>query len=163
MANAKPDVLVAEVPEVIPLVQEAWQAYFALTFCTSMAEAETLLNKRFDVIVCGPHFAESKMFDLLRMAKSKSPSRRLSLSSASVCWTVSSMVRHSRVSASPHVLSGLPALSTLTVGVESMDLIRHARSYDSWFCHWLTSLSDDFGQPIDCLMAAPIDQFLCLQ
>ncbi|MEC4723555.1 hypothetical protein RY831_30925 [Noviherbaspirillum sp. CPCC 100848] len=75
MANAKLNVLVAEVPEVIPLVQEAWRAHFALTFCTSLAEAETLLNKRFDVIVCGTHFAESKMFDLLRMAKSKPKSQ----------------------------------------------------------------------------------------
>ena len=71
MKNAKPDVLVAEVPGVIPLVQEAWQDNFSLTFCTSTAEAEGLLEKRFDVIVCGTHFAESKMFDLLRMAKSK--------------------------------------------------------------------------------------------
>jgi hypothetical protein len=35
-----------------------------------MAEAARLLDHRFDVIVCGTHFDESKMFDLLRLAKS---------------------------------------------------------------------------------------------
>ncbi len=63
-------VLVAEVPGVTPIVREAWQDYFTLHFCTSMAEAERLLDSRFDVIVCGTHFAESKMFDLLRLVKS---------------------------------------------------------------------------------------------
>lgn len=71
MADTKLNVLVAEVPGVIPLVQEAWQDHFSLTFCTSLTEAESLLDRRFDVIVCGTHFAESKMFDLLRLAKLK--------------------------------------------------------------------------------------------
>jgi len=75
MANSKLNVLVAEVPAVIPVVQEAWQDHFSLTFCTSMVEAESLLDREFDVIVCGTHFAESRMFDLLRLAKSK-PERR---------------------------------------------------------------------------------------
>ncbi|MEC4723757.1 hypothetical protein RY831_32045 [Noviherbaspirillum sp. CPCC 100848] len=70
MFNKKPNVLVAEVPEVVPIVQEAWGECFALTFCTSMQEATNRLNDGFDVIVCGTHFAESKMFDLLRLAKS---------------------------------------------------------------------------------------------
>jgi hypothetical protein len=69
------NILVAEVPGVIPLVQEAWQDHFSLTFCTSMAEAESLLDRQFDVIVCGTHFAESKMFDLLRLAKTKSEAK----------------------------------------------------------------------------------------
>ena len=34
-----------------------------------MQEADRLLALHFDVIVCGTHFAESKMFDLLRHAK----------------------------------------------------------------------------------------------
>lgn len=75
MAKPTLNVLVAEVCGVIPLVQEAWQDHFSLTFCTSMAEAESALDKRFDVIVCGTHFAESKMFDLLRLAKSKPESQ----------------------------------------------------------------------------------------
>lgn len=70
MHNETPNVLVAEVPRVVPIVQEAWGDCFALTICTSMQEATKLLDDRFDVIVCGTHFAESKMFDLLRIAKS---------------------------------------------------------------------------------------------
>lgn len=69
MPTEKLNILVAEVPGVIPLVQEAWQDHFRLTFCCSMQEAECLLAKHFDVIVCGTHFAESKMFELLRYAK----------------------------------------------------------------------------------------------
>lgn len=69
MSVEKLNILVAEVPGVIPLVQEAWSDHFQLTFCCSMQEAERLLAMHFDVIVCGTHFAESKMFDLLRHAK----------------------------------------------------------------------------------------------
>jgi hypothetical protein len=41
-----------------------------------MPEAERLLAMQFDVIVCGTHFAESKMFDLLRYAKTSTESRQ---------------------------------------------------------------------------------------
>ncbi|MEC4723826.1 hypothetical protein RY831_32430 [Noviherbaspirillum sp. CPCC 100848] len=70
MPNEKPNVLVAEVPGVIPIVQEAWGECFALNFCTSMHEATKRLDDGADVIVCGTHFDESSMFDLLRLAKS---------------------------------------------------------------------------------------------
>jgi CheY-like chemotaxis protein len=39
-----------------------------------MPEADRLLAQRFDVIVCGTHFAESKMFELLRHAKASQAS-----------------------------------------------------------------------------------------
>jgi hypothetical protein len=77
MRNTRLNVLVAEVPGVIPLVQEAWHDHFILTFCTSIVEAESLLERSFDVIVCGTHFAESKMFDLLRLAKAKSAAQNV--------------------------------------------------------------------------------------
>jgi hypothetical protein len=77
MANTRLNVLIAEVPGVIPVVQKAWQDHFLLTFCTSMVEAESLLERPFDVIVCGTHFAESKMFDLLRLAKSHFEARKV--------------------------------------------------------------------------------------
>lgn len=69
MPTEKLNILVAEVPGVIPVVQEAWSDHFKLTFCCSMQEADRLLALHFDVIVCGTHFAESKMFELLRHAK----------------------------------------------------------------------------------------------
>ncbi|WP_194727067.1 hypothetical protein [Noviherbaspirillum malthae] len=69
MLTEKLNILVAEVPGVIPVVQEAWSEHFSMTFCCSMREADRLLARHFDVIVCGTHFAESKMFDLLRHAK----------------------------------------------------------------------------------------------
>lgn len=65
----KPKILVAEVASVIPVVEVAWRDSFALTYCTTMHDAERLLLKHFDVIVCGTHFAESQMFNLLRRAK----------------------------------------------------------------------------------------------
>lgn len=65
----KPKVLVAEVASVIPIVEEAWRDSFALTYCITMHDAERLMLERFDVIVCGTHFAESQMFNLLRRAK----------------------------------------------------------------------------------------------
>ncbi|RJF92299.1 hypothetical protein [Noviherbaspirillum saxi] len=69
MSSPKPKVLIAEVPRVIPVVEDAWHGYFDLTFCTTMQEAQRLLQEPFDVIVCGTHFADSNMFDLLRHAK----------------------------------------------------------------------------------------------
>ncbi|KRB74240.1 hypothetical protein [Noviherbaspirillum sp. Root189] len=69
MLPRKPKLLVAEVPRVIPVVEEAWTGYFDVTYCTTMDEAQLLLHEPFDVIVCGTHFAQSRMFDLLRHAK----------------------------------------------------------------------------------------------
>lgn len=69
MPTEKLIILTAEVPGVIPVVQEAWSNHFNMTFCCSMQDADRLLAMHFDVIVCGTHFAESKMFELLRHAK----------------------------------------------------------------------------------------------
>jgi CheY-like chemotaxis protein len=75
MPSHKPKVLIAEVPRVIPVVEDAWGGYFDLTYCLTMQEAICLLQERFDVIVCGTHFADSHMFDLLRHAKATPQSR----------------------------------------------------------------------------------------
>jgi hypothetical protein len=76
MPTDQPNILVAEVPRVIPVVQEAWADHFRLTICSTMPQAERLLATRFDVIVCGTHFAESKMFELLRLAKTSIESQQ---------------------------------------------------------------------------------------
>jgi CheY-like chemotaxis protein len=73
----KPAVLVAEVPGVIPVVETAWAGHFELTFCTTMQEGESRIRQPFDVIVCGSHFDESRMFDLLRLAKALPQSREI--------------------------------------------------------------------------------------
>lgn len=75
MPTEKLNILVAEVPGIMPVVQEAWSNHFNLTFCCSMQEADRLLALHFDVIVCGTHFAESKMFELLRYVKASPVSR----------------------------------------------------------------------------------------
>jgi CheY-like chemotaxis protein len=75
MPTEKPKVLIAEVASVVPVVEAAWGGYFNLTYCTTMSEALQLLQEPFDVIVCGTHFADSHMFDLLRHAKATSQSR----------------------------------------------------------------------------------------
>lgn len=75
MLSEMPKVLIAEVPHVIPVVEDAWHGFFDLTYCTTMQEALCLLQGQFDVIVCGTHFADSHMFDLLRHAKTMPQSR----------------------------------------------------------------------------------------
>lgn len=75
MPSEKPKLLIAEVPHVIPVVEDAWGGYFDLTYCTTLYEALRLLREPFDVIVCGTHFADSHMFDLLRHAKATPQSR----------------------------------------------------------------------------------------
>lgn len=75
MTSELPKVLIAEVPHVIPVVEEAWLGYFDLRYCTTMQEAQCLLQEQFDVIVCGTHFDDSHMFDLLRQAKAMPQSR----------------------------------------------------------------------------------------
>jgi hypothetical protein len=75
MPVERPKLLIAEVPRVVPVVEDAWDGYFDLTYCTTMNEALCLLQEPFDVIVCGTHFADSHMFDLLRHAKATPQSR----------------------------------------------------------------------------------------
>ena len=67
-----------------------------LSFAETMAQAEQLLREQtFDLIICTIVFDESKMFDLLRLAKSSSEWQRIPF--------VAARVR-------PHILSSPTAL-----------------------------------------------------
>ena len=67
----KKNILVAVRPRGATRLANALASDFALTFCHSLAQAQSLLaNDRFDLIVCGVNFDESRMFDLLKHAKS---------------------------------------------------------------------------------------------
>lgn len=67
--NATKKVLVAAAPESAQKVREALEGHFILKVTSSLQEARTLLNEGPDLVLCGLHFDEGKMFDLLRYAK----------------------------------------------------------------------------------------------
>jgi CheY-like chemotaxis protein len=65
------DILVAASPEPSAIVARMLAGH-DLLFAQTMADAEGFLHARaFDLIICTIAFDESKMFDLLRMVKSK--------------------------------------------------------------------------------------------
>jgi hypothetical protein len=65
------EILVAAAPKARVIV-ERFLAGHALSCAETMAQAEQLLRMRtFDLIICTVVFDESKMFDLLRLAKSR--------------------------------------------------------------------------------------------
>ena len=70
-------ILVAASPEPRSVVERILAGH-ELSFAQTMAQAERLLRERtFDLILCTIVFDESKMFDLLRLAKSSSEWQRV--------------------------------------------------------------------------------------
>ena len=64
-------ILVAVRPRGATRIANALACDFALTFCHSLAQAQSLVaNGHFDLVVCGVNFDESRMFDLLKHVKS---------------------------------------------------------------------------------------------
>lgn len=55
--------------ETARITSHVLEADFALAICTSVAEARPLLSRNIDMVMCGIHFDEGRMFDLLRYAK----------------------------------------------------------------------------------------------
>ncbi|MEC4720370.1 hypothetical protein RY831_14505 [Noviherbaspirillum sp. CPCC 100848] len=88
--KAKPSLLVAVRPKGLPRLCKALEAEFSLAFCHTLADAQAMLDKDIQGIVCGTNFDESRMFDLLRYAKSKEQARNL----PSVCVKVFGSVLH---------------------------------------------------------------------
>ena len=69
-------ILVAASPEPRPVVERILAGH-ELAFAGTIEEAERLLHERaFDLIICTVAFDESRIFDLLRLAKSTSEWRQ---------------------------------------------------------------------------------------
>jgi hypothetical protein len=71
----KKNLLLALVPESVPIITTALGNEFVLTFCTSMEEATSMLNGNVDLIAASTHFDKSRMFDLLRNCKAAPETR----------------------------------------------------------------------------------------
>lgn len=61
--------LVAAAPESILAVSRALESHFTLIGAGSVAEAQSRVVQGIDLILCGLHFDEGRMFDLLRYVK----------------------------------------------------------------------------------------------
>jgi DNA-binding NarL/FixJ family response regulator len=70
-------VLVAASPESAERVRDALQEHFTLSVTSSLAEAQSLLAEDIAIVLCGLHFDEGKMFDLLRYAKADPMTREI--------------------------------------------------------------------------------------
>lgn len=63
-------VLVAIRPEDEEVMRRVLGEEFEVLVCGSLAEAQAALTPDLDMIACGVHFDEGRMFDLLRIVKS---------------------------------------------------------------------------------------------
>lgn len=62
-------IVVAIRPEDVTLMREVLGDEFDLTVCSSLPEAQSALTPEVDLIACGVHFDDGRMFDLLKYAK----------------------------------------------------------------------------------------------
>lgn len=67
--------LVADVPEAIPMLTSALDLYFHLLPRTSWTGACSAVHQGIDLVLCGIGFEESKMFDLLEYLRSQEETR----------------------------------------------------------------------------------------
>jgi len=71
-AELKKRILVAAPPEAVTRLSKALGEEFDLVFCHSLSLAHTLLTQcRFDVILGGMHFDDSRVFDFIRLARAQ--------------------------------------------------------------------------------------------
>jgi hypothetical protein len=63
--------LIAVSPQDIQLVHDVLGDEFNLLVCHSSQEAEILLAKDISLVTCGVHFDQGRMFDLLKLVRSK--------------------------------------------------------------------------------------------
>lgn len=72
--TSKKCILVASTPDGQYRAQQALGEIYDLRFASTLREAELLLTEggsaRFDMIICGIHFDDSQMFELLRFVRS---------------------------------------------------------------------------------------------
>jgi hypothetical protein len=61
--------LIAIRPDDIQMMSDALGSEFDVVVCTSFTQAKSSLTENIDLVACGLHFDEGKMFDLLRYVK----------------------------------------------------------------------------------------------
>lgn len=68
-------ILAAVRPDDVRLVTEILRPEFELAFCHTLSEARNALTQPYDAIVCGLHFDDGNMFELLQFVKSDPKTR----------------------------------------------------------------------------------------
>lgn len=71
----KPRILAADVPNEHRTLQKVLDGLVTLVPVTTIDDALSALHASIDAIICGIHFDESRMFDLIRMAKAEMSTR----------------------------------------------------------------------------------------
>jgi PleD family two-component response regulator len=62
-------ILIADSPDAVQSIRNALGVGISLIACFRMEDAKEALSGKFDLIICGAHFDDCKMYDLLRYAK----------------------------------------------------------------------------------------------
>ncbi|WP_194714809.1 hypothetical protein [Noviherbaspirillum soli] len=70
-------IVVAIRPEDAGLMREVMGDEFDLVMCTSLQEAQAALTRDVDMIACGVHFDDGRMFDLLKYVKAEEALRAI--------------------------------------------------------------------------------------
>ena len=71
LAAAFAPILIADSPEAFALLRESLQGPFALHNVTTLEQARKLVQADTPLVICGCHFDEGRMYDLLRYMKSR--------------------------------------------------------------------------------------------
>jgi CheY-like chemotaxis protein len=74
---ALPTVLVADAPAGVATLENVLHGHARIVGTNATAEALSLMKGGVDLVVCGVHFDDSRMFDLLRLAKADPQTRAL--------------------------------------------------------------------------------------
>lgn len=111
-------ILVADVPAGIASLRKIMGEMAALKSACKIADALGLLSPDFDLVVCGVHFDESRMFDFLMAAKSDPGTRHVPF----ICFRDLDSALH------PTMLRSLE-ISCRALGAEFVDLFELKRKY----------------------------------
>lgn len=119
-------------------LQKVFSGTFELVYALSMHEAEQHLTGSIDIIVCGIHFDESRMFDLLRWAKSNPKTKEIPF----VCF------RYLDSDLGKTVLEGLRIATSLLGAAAFIDV------YDLKLCYGPTEAYKQFQAIVTALLPA---------
>lgn len=97
--------LAADSAKAEPALRTLFAADFTLHIANTVPKALAILDESFDVILCGVHFDDSRMFDMLRIAKADPRTRAVPF----VCY------RNLDTDLGPTVVEGLE-ISTKALG-----------------------------------------------
>jgi CheY-like chemotaxis protein len=73
----QPRVLIAAEAHSLKPIARPLERDFELVFASSLAEARSMAPQKIDLIICGLHFDESRMFDFLRYVKADPDTRSI--------------------------------------------------------------------------------------